>query len=176
MLLLPPRPLFRRFWEFVEDDSVRNFIPLYYLPWLLWAIFATFLFPPVSILQDAMGHNAYIAWVWMTIPGAVGPLVGLMMRHGGSDIANMSTPLLLRDWMGLVLQGTGHAMMCVLLILFEISAVEGAINYMQTEGLYAGMTILVAFLLSSYMFGTFVLSLQAVRKIQKGKQLKRNPA
>jgi hypothetical protein len=63
--------------------------------------------------------------------------------------------------------------MCVLLILFEISAVSGAITYWQSEGVYAGMTILIAFLLSSYMFGTAILSLQCLRKIQKGEQLKR---
>lgn len=168
------RSLLARFWEFVENDSVRNFIPLYYLPWLVWAAFATFLFPPVSILQEAMGHVWYVAWVWITIPGAIGPLLGLAMRHGGSDIDDMSQPLLFRDWMGLVLQGTGHAVMCVLLVLFEISAVSGAVDYWQHQGLYAGMTILVAFLLSSYMFGTFILSLQAIRKIHKGEQLKRN--
>lgn len=170
---MPRRRLVARFWDFVEDDSVRGFIPLYYTPWLIWAIFATFLFPPVSILQEAMGHGVYVAWVWITIPGAIAPLVGLAMRHGGSDIDDMGDLLLFRDWMGLCLQATGHAVMCVLLILFEYSAILGAMAYWKSEGVYAGMTILVAFLLSSYMFGTAVLSLQCLRKIHKGEQLKR---
>lgn len=161
-----------RFWKLVEDDSVRRFIPIYYTPWLVWAIFATFLFPPVGILETAMGHLVYVAWVWITIPGAAIPMIGLVMRHGGADIHKMTTPLLLRDWMGLVMQATGHAVMCVLLILFEYSAAIGAVNYMATQGGYAGMTILVAFLLSSYMFGTALLSMQCLRKMWKGEQLR----
>jgi len=94
-------------------------------------------------------------------------------HDGDSDIDDMSELLLFRDWMGLCLQATGHAVMCVLLILFEYSATRGAIAYWRAEGVYAGMTILIAFLLSSYMFGTAVLALQCWRKIQKGEQLKR---
>jgi hypothetical protein len=74
------------------------------------------------------------------------------------------------------MQATGHAVMCVLLVLFEISAVTGALDYKVTQGLYAGMTILCAFLLSSYMLGTALLSMQCLRKMWKGEQLGRGAA
>jgi hypothetical protein len=62
--------------------------------------------------------------------------------------------------------------MCVLLILFEISAVRGALDYWNTQATYAGMTILVAHLLSAYMLGTALLSMQCLRKVWKGEQLR----
>lgn len=161
-----------RFWELVENDSVRPFVSLYYAPWLTWAVFATFWFPPVTIIETAMGHQVYVLWVWTTIPGTLAPMIGLAIRHGGSSVEEMTRPLLFQDWMGLVMQATGHAVMCVLLVLFEISAVTGALDSIETRGVYAGMTILVAFLLASYMIGTALLSMQCLRKMWKGEQLR----
>lgn len=167
------RGIWARFWELIENDSVRPFISMYYMPWLVWAVLATFWFPPVSIIETAMGHQVYVAWVWVTIPGTLAPMVGMALRHGGSPYAAIATPLLFADWMGLVMQATGHAVMCVLLVLFEYSAIVGVLDYMKDQGLYAGMTILVAFLLSSYMLGTGLLSAQCLRKMWKGEQLAR---
>lgn len=166
------RPLVTRFWALLDNDSVRPFISLYYIPWLIWSMFATVVLPPVTVLEAAMGHSVYDAWVWLTIPGTLFPMVGLGLRHGGSSVAHISTPLLFQDWMGLWMQATGHACMCILLLLFEISAVQGAIDYMAQQGVYAGMTIFVASILSSYVLGTFLLSMQCLRKIWKGEQLK----
>lgn len=166
------RGFWDRFWELLENDSVRPFVSMYYAPWLVWAILATFWFPPVSIIQTAMGHQVYVLWVWVTIPGTIAPMVGLALRHGGSSVAGMTRPLLFQDWMGLVMQATGHAVMCVLLVLFEISAVTGALDSITNKGVWAGMTILVAFLLSSYMLGTALLSMQCLRKMWKGEQLR----
>jgi len=170
------RGFWDRFWELLENDSVRPFVSLYYIPWLVWAILAVFWFPPVTLIESAMGHQVYVLWVWVTIPGTIAPMVGLALRRGGSSVAAMTRPLLFQDWMGLVMQATGHAVMCVLLVLFEISAVTGALDYKVTQGLYAGMTILCAFLLSSYMFGTALLSMQCLRKMWKGEQLARRLA
>lgn len=162
-----------RFWKLLENDSVRPFIPLYYAPWLTWAILATFWLPPVSIIQTAMGPGVYTLWMWVTIPGTLAPMIGLAMRHGGSTTADITRPLLFADWMGLILQATGHAVMCTLLVLLEIAAISGAIDYKRGQGLYAGMTILVCFLLSSYMIGTAWLSASCLRKLWKGEQLNR---
>jgi hypothetical protein len=167
------RGFWDRFWELLENDSVRPFVSMYYAPWLVWAILATFWFPPVTLIQTAMGAQVYTLWVWVTIPGTIAPMVGLALRHGGSSVANMTTPLLFQDWMGLVMQATGHAASCVLLILLEYSLVQGAVHYWDDQGTYAGVTILFAFLLSAYMFGTGWLAAQCLRKIQKGEQLKR---
>jgi hypothetical protein len=168
------RLVLSKFWTLLENDSVRPFISLYYIPWLAWAVLATFLFPPVTIIETAMGHGVYVLWVWATIPGTAAPMVGLAMRHGGSSVADISTRLLFRDWMGLWLQAVGHAVVCVLLILFEVSAVIGAMDYAETQGKTAGMTILVTFLLSAYTVGTALLSMQCLRKLWKGEQLRRS--
>lgn len=170
------RSAWAKFWELLENDSVRPFVSMYYAPWLVWAVLAVFWFPPVTIIETVMGHQVYVAWVWLAIPGTLAPMIGMALRHGGSAYEDMTRPLLFADWMGLWMQATGHAVMCVLLVLFEYSAITGALDYKATQGLYAGMTILVAFLLSSYMLGTALLSAQCLRKIWKGEQLARRLA
>lgn len=62
--------------------------------------------------------------------------------------------------------------MCVLLILFEISAITAVLDR-SAEGTYAGMTLFAAFVLSSYLIGTGLLALQCLRKLWMGEQLKR---
>lgn len=167
------RRVLQRFWALLENDSVRPYITMYYVPWLTWAILATLWFPPVTIIASPMGHAVYVAWVWMTIPGTLAPMTGLMLQAGGKPVAQMSTPLLFRDWLGLVMQAGGHACMCILLLLFEISAARGAMEYMAAEGVYAGLTIFVVFILSPYVLATGLLSLQCLRKMWIGEQLKR---
>lgn len=160
-----------RFWSLIQSDSVRPFISLFYAPWLMWALLAAFVFPPVQIIQEQMGHGVYVAWVWISIPGTLAPIIGLQMRHGGASIEEMNSPLLFRDWMGLFLQWGGHSCMCVLLILFEVSATLAALNYSGPNN-YAGVTIFAAFLLSAYMFGTALLAVQCLRKIWRGEELR----
>jgi hypothetical protein len=167
------RHVLRRFWRLLENDSVRPFITMYYIPWLIWSVLATIWFPPVGIIESTMGHTVYVAWVWMTIPGTLAPMIGLALQAGGKPVAMMSTPLLFRDWLGLVGQAGGHACMCILLLLFEISATRGAMEYMAAEGVYAGLTIFVVFILSPYVLATGLLSGQCLRKMWIGEQLKR---
>lgn len=159
-------------WQIIESDSVRPFIPLYYIPWLIWGILATTVFPPIAIIEETMGHPGYVLWVWSTICGTSAAVTGLLMRHGGEALISMSKPLLARDWMGLCLQCGGHSCMCVLLILFEISAITAVLDR-SAEGTYAGMTLFAAFVLSSYLIGTGLLALQCLRKLWMGEQLKR---
>lgn len=156
----------------IESNSVRHLIPVFYTPWLLWAILATFWLPPVTIIQQAMGHSTYVFWLWLTIPGTLAPMVGLWLRDGGTDIEDMNSPILRKDWWGLALQWGGHSCMAVLLLLFEISAVKGALAY-DGPSSYAGMTIFAAFVLSSYNFGLFMLALQILFKLIRAEELKK---
>lgn len=163
----------RAWWiDKLESDSVRPWVPMYCAAWLIWALLATFLFPPVSTIEQAMGSEAYWLWVWMAIPGNIGPIIGLQMRHGGSALQSISTPLLLRDWMGLFFQAGGHAICCLLLIQFEISVIIAAATY-EGPAAYAGMTIFAGVMLSPWTGGTFILCAQTLRKLQKGLRLER---
>lgn len=156
----------------LDSDSVRPWIPMYYIPWLAWAVLATFWLPPVAIIQEAMGPITYLLWVWLTIPSTISPIAGLKMRHGGSSLQAMSNLLLLRDWMGLVFQVLGHALSCILLIMFEISAIIGAAEYVGPST-YPGLTIFAAVMLVPWTTGTAMLCAQCLRKVQRGLQLER---
>jgi hypothetical protein len=151
----------------LETDSVRKWVPPYCTLWLSWALIATFYFPPVKSIYDAMGPAAYWTWVYVAIPANVFPILGLWMRHGGSAIQDMSDRLLLRDWMGLILQATGHAVCCVLMVMFQIAAWIAVWNY-DGPNAYAGLTIFTATLLLAWTGGTGILCAQCIRKIQRG--------
>lgn len=154
----------------LDSDTVRDWVGPYCSAWLIWAVLATFVFPPVPTIEPIMGHVAYLLWVGVAIPANLMPIIGLKMRHGGSSIQNMSNRLLFRDWMGLILQATGHAVAHVLLVMFQISAWIAAYTY-QGPSAYAGMTIFCASMLIPWTFGVVFLCAQCLRKIQIGQQL-----
>lgn len=156
----------------LDSDSVRSWVPDYCATWLTWAVLATFWLPPISTIHEAMGSAAYTAWVWLSIPANVMPIVGLKIRHGGSSVQAMATPLLAADWAGLFLQAAGHALAHVLLVMFEISVVITVFTY-HGPALYAGMTVFCGVMLSPWMRGTLLLCAQCLRKWQKGLQLER---
>lgn len=156
--------------ETLDTDSVRKWVPPYCSIWLVLALLQTFLFPPVPSLYEQMGPVAYWLWVWIAIPANLAPMVGLWMRHGGSDIKDMPKGLLFRDWMGLVLQATGHAVCHVLLLMFEVSAWIAVWNY-DGPNTYAGLTIWAAGMLLAWTGGTAMLCAQCIRKIQRGLRL-----
>lgn len=158
--------------ETLDTDSVRKWVPPYCTIWLTWAILATLVFPPVPTIHESMGPAAYWVWVVVAIPANLAPMVGLKMRHGGSAIQDMSDRLLFRDWMGLILQATGHAVCHVLMLMFEIAAWIAVWNY-DGPNAYAGLTIFTASLLLAWTGGTAILCAQCVRKIQRGLRIER---
>lgn len=172
----PPHTLADRikiWWlDRLDNDSVRQWVPPYCSAWLLWALLATILFPPVATISEAMGESSYYLWVWLSIPANMFPIIGLWMRHGGSAIVDMSNRLLFRDWMGLVFQVAGHAVCFILMVLFQVSAWVAAFNYTGPSA-YAGMTIFAAMMLLPWTFGTLLLCAQCVRKIQRGQEIER---
>lgn len=156
------RSAWARFWDLLDSDSVRPFIPAYYFPLFLWGIYGTFVAHPIALIVDQMGPLVYNVWLWLQIPATVVAMAGLALRHGGSSLAEMSNPLLFRDWLGLWMQFGGHACMHLVLLTFVITGVAGA---------YWGQPVFSVFAISSYVVGTAVLALQCARKLWRGFQL-----
>lgn len=157
-------------FKVLRNDSVRFWVSPYCAVWLLFAIPATFVLPPIKTLADAMGGDGYLAWVWISIPANLAPIIGLWMRHGGQDIAAMSTRLLFRDWMGLIVQILGHAVCFLLLMWFEVTAWVAVLTY-QGPSVWAGVTYFAAIMLMAWTGGVFVLCAQCVLKVQRGIEL-----
>jgi hypothetical protein len=163
-----------RIWwiETLKADSVRKWVPPYCTIWLTWALLALIVFPPVPSIYDQMGAPAYWAWVVIAVPANLAPMIGLRMRHGGSSIQDMSGKLLFRDWMGLILQATGHAVCHVLMVMFQIAAWMAVWNYSGPNS-YAGLTIFAASMLLAWTGGTAILCAQCILKIKQGFQNER---
>lgn len=156
----------------LDNDSVRAWVPPYCAVWLSWSVVALIAFPPISTISETMGVPGYYVWVTIAIPANLAPIIGLRMRHGGSAIGDMSNRLLFRDWMGLILQGTGHLVCHVLMLMFQVSAWIAAWSY-DGPSQYAGMTIFAASMLLPWSFGTLLLCAQCVRKFQRGLEIER---
>lgn len=141
---------------------MRLFVWPFYLGLLCWGIYGTFFSAPIPIVYPVMGNLLYSAWVWINIPGTLSVMIGLAMRHGGKPIAQMTAPMLFRDYMGLWLQLGGHMCMFFALLAYELAAVRGA---------YWGYAAFSIFALAPYVLGCFFLALQTARKLWRGESL-----
>lgn len=157
-------------FKVLRNDSVRFWVSPYCAIWLLFAIPATFLLPPIKTLADSAGEYGYLAWVWLSIPANLLPIAGLLMRHGGEDIAKMSTRLLRRDWWGLIFQILGHYVCFLLLLWFEVTAWVAVWTYTGPNS-WAGVTAFCATMLLAWTGGVFVLGSQCVLKVRRGAEL-----
>lgn len=141
---------------------MRPFIWLYYGTLLIFGIFAV-IFPQATILiQLEMGTLYTRFWVLADLCGTTLAMVGLALRRGGTTLAEMSTPLLRRGWLGLLMQLGGHTAMVPVLLIFEISAVRSP---------YFWWVVIAVFALAAYVMGCTLLALQCLRKLQRGRQL-----
>jgi hypothetical protein len=174
----PVRRVWAKFWELVDGDSVRPFIWIYYVPLLAFSILAVvvaLILSIVSIQPATLG----VLWVWVQIPATASAMTGLALRHGGTPVAQMGTPLLFRDWMGLSMQFGGHACMAVVLMAFEL--VAGSVIMLGPTGITGGalgilvwwVILFAMFAIASYVFGCLLLALQVARKIKRGHDLRR---
>ena len=165
------------FWDLVDGDSVRPFVWVYYAPLLAFGVvaIAAVWLCTASIQPVALA----VLWVWVQVPATLSAMVGLALRRGGTPVAQMSTLLLFRDWMGLFMQFGGHACMAVVLIAFEL--VAGSIVALGPAGIAAGalgviiwwIILFAMAAISSYVIGCTLLSLQVARKVKRGIQLRR---
>lgn len=143
----------------IDSDSVRPFIWLYYLPFLGWGLYGTFIAEPIALIINEMGALAYNLWVWAPIPATTVALFGLYLRHGGSAAEEINHALLRRDYLGLWMQFGGHACMGIVLMIYEVTGIAGA---------YWGQPVISIFLISSYLIGVMLLAAQCLRKIWRG--------
>lgn len=151
-----------RFWELIDSETVRLFVWPFYFGLLCWGIYGTFFAAPIQFVYPVMGETLYNVWVWIHIPGTLAVLVGLILRHGGTPLAQMTTPMLFRDYMGLWMQLGGHVCMFFALLTYELSAIRGA---------YWGFAAFSIFALAPYVLGCLFLAIQTGRKLWRGETL-----
>lgn len=149
----------------IDGDSVRPFIWLFYIPLMAWGFYATLVAADLQMLGSTLGPVIYSIWEFAPIPGTLSVMIGLVLRHGGSALTEISRPLLYRDWLGLWMQFGGHSSMCLVLVAYEVSTISEA---------SWGQPVISTFALSSYALGTALLALQCLRKIIRAEQLSRS--
>lgn len=154
-----------RFWELLDSETVRLFVWPFYMGLLAWGIYATFWAQPIAIVESVLGHTFYNLWVWTCVAGTLSVMIGLTLRHGGKSVAEMTTPMLLSDYIGLWMQLGGHICMGLVLLAFEVSAIQGA---------YFGQAVFSVFVIAPYTMGCGFLALQTARKLWHGEHLHRN--
>lgn len=157
------RAALARFWELVDSDSVRPFIWLYYLPFLIWGFYGSLFAYPIDLISDVMDGWMYDLWVWMPIPATTAAMLGLWLRKGDVPVEDINATFLRQDWLGLRLQFGGHACMFAVLLVYEVTAIA-AMKW--------GDPTISVFLISSYTIGCFLLALQCLRKMVRGWQLR----
>jgi hypothetical protein len=148
----------------LDSESVRLFVWPFYLALLAWGIYSTIWAWPSSVIEPVMGHEVYVLWSWMFIPGTLFVLVGLALRHGGKPLDEMGPVLLFGDYLGLFMQRGGHVCMGLLLFMYEFSIVKGG---------FWGQPLFSFFAISPYVLGCYFLAHQAHRKIRSGEVLHR---
>lgn len=115
-------------------------------------------------VEDVMGHTFYNLWVWTCVAGTLTVMIGLVLRHGGKSIAQMTDPMLLSDYVGLWMQVGGHVCMGLVLFAYEVSAIQGA---------YFGQAVFSVFVIAPYVLGCQFLAIQCLRKLWHGEKLHR---
>lgn len=155
------KPLRERILRFLVSDSVRNFVWLYYIFFLMWGIYGSFFAHPIGLIVEPMGQLAYNLWVWAPIPATLVSLGGLALRHGGSPADEIRGPLLRADFLGLWMQVGGHTCMFIVLLVFEVTGIIGA---------YWGQPVISIFLLGAYTIGVAVLAFQCMYKLYRGRR------
>lgn len=152
------------FWSLLDSENVRLFVWPYYMSLLTWGIYAAVWAQGITIVEPEMGHTVYVAWVWAHITGTLSVMIGLLLREGGKTLAEMTTFMLFRDWVGLWMQLGGHFCMGLVLIAYEVSGVRGA---------YFGQGVYSLFLVPPYIIGCTFLCLQTGRKLWRAEALNR---
>jgi hypothetical protein len=146
----------RRFWELLDSETVRLFVWPFYAGLLAWGIYAAFWAEPPTLIQETMGGTIYVVWNTCTIIGTLAVMAGLVLRHGGAPIGQITNPQAERDYLGLILQTGGHATMFLVLLAYEVAGVTGA---------YWGQGAFSLFAIGPYVIGCLFLALQTFRKL-----------
>lgn len=136
----------RAIWRTILSDKVRPFVWVYYVPLFLWGFFGTFFDLPSTYVKLVMGEFAYHGWILLHLFGTVTVMCGLLIEDRASDRTKV--------WhRALRLQTGGHFCMFLVLLAYEISAVE--VSKIWGVDTYSAVTI------SPYVVGCLMLSVQS---------------
>lgn len=150
-----------RVWNWVVDDSVRGFLWVFYLGFLIWGLWGSFWAYPINLISDPMGDTVYDAWVWMPLLAIPTALTGLVLRHGGSPAKEIHGGLLRRDFLGLWMQVGGHACQAITLGVYIGAGIYAADEHQP---------IISVFVFVPYLACVIILITQCLYKIRLGKQ------
>jgi hypothetical protein len=153
-----------RFWALLDSETVRLFIWPYYAFLLLWGIYALVWADPPLLLGATMEPPVYTVWNVFIIIGTTAVMTGLVFRHGGAPIGQLTNAEADRDYLGLLLQTGGHACMFFVLLAYEIAGVQAA---------YWGQGVFSLFALAPYVIGCFFLTLQTLQKLRRIERIHR---
>jgi hypothetical protein len=158
----PVKHAVNRFLEMVDSETVRLFLWPFYFALLCWGVYASFFAAPIQFVYPVMGRVLYDVWVWIFIPASLFVMIGLAIRHGGKSLAEMTTPMLFTDYVGLWMQLGGHVSVFFAATAFEVSAIKAA---------PWGLAAFPIFLLAPYVPGCLFLAVQTGRKLWQGEAL-----
>lgn len=142
-------------WKAILTEQVRPFVWLYYIALCVWGIYGTFFAAPATYVLPVMGQLVYDAWVWLQIVATLIVMCGLTLEDTAKSIR------LIRH--GVHLQTGGHACMFWVLLAYEVSAINATV---WGEGTYS------IFVISPYVVGCLLLTLQGIVKIVTAEQIK----
>lgn len=155
------RPLREWMRGMLMSDSVRNFIWVYYLWFILGSLDLTFYSYPINLIVEPMGQLVYDAWAWMPLIAAPIAMAGLWLRHGGSPADEITGFEKRLDFLGLWMQIGGHATMSLVLAVFIGTAWYGRAPHQPIPS---------AYWLSAYFMGVTFLAVQCYYKVHLGKK------
>lgn len=136
-------------------DKVRPFVWLYYLALLAWGVYGTFFAAPATYVLPVMGQQAYDAWVWLQVVATSIVMCGLWVEDTAKSVRLIRAAI--------HLQWGGHACMFWVLLAYEVSAMTATA---WGEGTYS------IFVISPYVIGCLLLTLQGVVKIVAPEQIR----
>lgn len=161
----PVKRAVRWFNKQVDTETVRLFIWPYYFGLLSFDLLAMAFIPLDNPLSRQMGISHYQLWLVVMLFGIGAVLIGLILRHGGAPIKDMTTRMLAADWMGLSMQAGGHLCMFWVLLDFEIEVFQLITWWTDVVRIFAWCA------LWPYVLGCLLLAYGVVRKIIHGERL-----
>jgi hypothetical protein len=157
-----------RFWEMLDSETVRLFVWPFYSFLLLMGVYGLLFAERNVLIAATMSSPVYNTWNGIIVCASLAVMVGLILRHGGAPIGQLTNPQADRDYLGLILQTGGHTTMCLNLLGYEIAGIQGT---------YWGQGANSLFLVPPVIIGCLFLAVQTLRKLnrieRKHRELKR---
>lgn len=147
-----------RFWVLLDSETVRLFVWPFYSFLLLLGIYGLVWADRPLLIEATMSPQVYTAWNVFLICAALAVIAGLVLRHGGAPIGQLTNPQADRDYLGLILQTGGHATMCLDLLAYEIAGVQGT---------QWGQNVPSLFFVPPVIIGCLFLTVQTFRKLRR---------